>query len=72
MLLEPIRTSPLLIPGTQLRASMVIMGILCLGALAILFLQSRRPHPPEALYINRLKARKAAEEASEAPSQDSQ
>ena len=65
VLLEPIRTSPLLIPGTQLRASMVIMGAMCLAALIVLFLQSKKPHPPEALYINRLKAEKDTLETNE-------
>ena len=61
----PFRTSPLLIPGTQLRASMVIMGAMCLAALIVLFLQSKKPHPPEALYINRLKAEKDTLETNE-------
>lgn len=61
-LLEPLRTSPLLIPGTQLRASQVLMGTLALGALVWLIIESRRLHFPNDLYCNRNAAGKAAAE----------
>ena len=61
-LLEPLRTSPLLIPGTALRASQVIGGGMCLAALVILVVQSRKPHKPEDLYVNRIRAQSDAAE----------
>ena len=64
-LLEPLRTSPLLIPGTALRASQVIGGGMCLVALVILVVQSRRAHRPEDLYVNRVRAQSAAAEEKE-------
>ena len=64
-LLEPLRTSPLLIPGTALRASQVIGGGMCLVALVILIVQSRRAHRPEDLYVNRVRAQSAAAEEKE-------
>ena len=64
-LLEPLRTSPLLIPGTALRASQVIGGGMCLVALVILVVQSRRAHRPEDLYVNRIRAQSAAAEEKE-------
>lgn len=60
--LEGIRTSPLLIPGTSLRASQVLMGTLCAAAIIALIVLSRREHPAEKLWVNRVKA--AAEEKS--------
>ena len=55
-LLEGLRTSPLLIPGTSLRASQVLCGCMCLAALIILVVQSRRVHKKEDLYVNRVRA----------------
>lgn len=54
--------SPLLIPGTALRASQVIGGGMCLAALVILVVQSRKPHKPEDLYVNRIRAQNDAAE----------
>lgn len=54
-LLEGIRSAPLLIPGTSIRASQVLMGLLALGALAGLLVNAKKPHPAENLYQNRNK-----------------
>ena len=56
LLLEGIRTSPLLIPGTTLRASQVLMGSCCLIALVALILIGRKPHDPADLMVNRVRA----------------
>ena len=51
--------------ATALRASQVIGGGMCLVALVILVVQSRRPHKPEDLYVNRVRAQSAAAEKEE-------
>ena len=62
VLLEPIRSSPLYIPGTHWLASQVVMGLVCLGALAVLILQGRKNHDPADLWVNRSKADHKTEE----------
>ena len=51
--IEGLRTDSLLIPGTALRVSQLLSLALVLAMGAVLLRQSRRPHPPEALYVNR-------------------
>ena len=51
--LEGIRTGPLLIPGTQLRASQVLMGTCCGVAVILLIVLGRREHSPDQLWVNR-------------------
>ena len=58
--LEGLRTSPLYIPGTTLRASQVLMGAVFLAAVILLIVNGRKPHDPAELYINKVKAAKAA------------
>ena len=70
-LLEPLRTSPLLIPGTTLRASQVLCGGMCLAALIVLLVQSRRPHRKEDLYVNRVRA-ESAEAADNTSAEETQ
>jgi len=65
VLLESIRTSPLYIPGTRLLASQVLMGAVCLIAVIALIVQGRKPHDPEELWVNRVRAAKEAEETTE-------
>ena len=67
LVLEGLRTSPLYIPGTTLRASQVIMGAVFLVAVILLIVNGRKPHDPADLYINKVKAAKAA--AEEKPSE---
>lgn len=66
VLLEPIRSSPLYIPGTGLLASQVIMGAVTLIALALLLLLGRKPHDPEDLWVNRVRAEKEKTEPTPA------
>ena len=47
------------------RVSQVLAAVSCLAAVVVLFLLSRKAHKPEDLFVNRLAARKAAEEAEE-------
>lgn len=63
LMLEGLRTSPLLIPGTNLRSSQVLMGTVFAIATALLIRNSRRPHDPMKLHVNAVKA--AAEEKTE-------
>ena len=65
VLLEFLRTSPLLIPGTSLRASQVLMGAVCVFAAALLIRNTRRPHDPAQLWVNRVRAAKASGETPE-------
>lgn len=53
--IEGLRTDSLYIGGTGIRVSQALSIVLVLASLAILILQSRRAHPPEALYVNRVK-----------------
>jgi len=64
LVLEGLRTSPLLIPGTTLRASQVIMGAVFLAAVILLIVNGRKPHDPAELYINKVRAARAAEAAA--------
>ena len=68
LVLEGLRTSPLYIPGTTLRASQVIMGAVFLVAAVLLIVNGRKPHDPANLYINKVRAAKAA--AEEKPSEN--
>lgn len=58
LVLESLRTSPLLIPGTELRASQVLMGAVCAVSVFLLIRNGRRAHDPAELYINRIRAEK--------------
>lgn len=51
--IEGLRTDSLYIPGTALRVSQLLSLALAVGAALVLLRQSRRAHPPEALYVNR-------------------
>ena len=47
------------------RVSQVLAAVSCMIALVVLYLLSRREHKPEDLFVNKLAAKKAAEEAEE-------
>lgn len=64
--IEGLRTDSLYIPGTGIRVSQALAVVLCLTACAVLFVQLRRPHAPEELWVNKVKARRAAEGQEEA------
>ncbi len=59
--IEGLRTDSLYIGGSNIRVSQALSIALALIALAVLIVQSRRPHSPEELYVNRA-ARAGAEE----------
>ena len=59
--IEGLRTDSLYLFGTGIRVSQALSIALVLISIVILIIQSRRPHPPEKLYVNRVRA--AAEEA---------
>lgn len=58
--IEGLRTDSLYIGSTGIRVSQVLSAVLALAALITLIVQSRREHPPEALYVNRVAAAEAA------------
>lgn len=60
--IEGLRTDSLYIGGSNIRVSQALSIALALIALAVLIVQSRRPHPPEALYVNRAALESAKEE----------
>ena len=47
------------------RVSQVLAAISCLAAVVVLFLMSRKEHKPENLFVNKVAAKAAAEEAGE-------
>ncbi len=59
--IEGLRTDSLYIGGSGIRVSQLLSLILALTAGTILLLQSRKPHPPEKLYVNQI-AQKDKEE----------
>ena len=63
--IEGLRTDSLYIGSTNIRVSQALSIVLVLISLILLILQSRRPHPPEALYVNRVRAAEAATEETE-------
>ena len=60
--IEGLRTDSLYLFGSSIRVSQALSIVLVAITLVILIIQSRRPHPPEALYVNRV--RTAAEEST--------
>ena len=65
--IEGLLTDSLYIGSTNIRVSQALSIVLVLISLILLILQSRRPHPPEALYVNRVRAAEAATEETESP-----
>lgn len=61
--IEGLRTDSLYIGGSNIRVSQALSIALALIALAVLIAQSRKPHPPEALYANRAAGASAEEES---------
>ena len=62
---EGLRTDSLYIGSTNIRVSQALSIVLVLISLILLIRQSRRPHPPEKLYVNRVRAAEAAKEETE-------
>ena len=67
VLLEPIRSSPLYIPGTRLLASQVIMGAVMLASLALLVLLSRKNRESGSLWVDRVRAEQEKEKKEDTP-----
>ena len=63
--IEGLRTDSLYIGSTNIRVSQALSIVLVLISLTLLILLSRRPHPPETLYVNRVRAAEAAREETE-------
>ena len=53
--IEGLRTDSLYIGNTGIRVSQALSIVLVIVTLVILIVQSRRSHPPEALYVNQVK-----------------
>ena len=51
--IEGLRTDSLYLGSSNIRVSQLLSLILMLGSLILLIIQSRRKHPPEALFVNR-------------------
>ena len=54
--IEGLRTDSLYIGSSNIRVSQALSIALALISLSVLLIQSRRPHPPEKLYVNRAQA----------------
>ena len=65
--IEGLRTDSLYIPGSPIRVSQALSIVFALIALALLIVQARRPHPPEALYVNLSAAETAEAEDAQTP-----
>ena len=63
--IEGLRTDSLYIGSTNIRVSQALSIVLVLISLILLICQGRRPHPPEKLYVNRVRAAEAAKEEAE-------
>ena len=66
--IEGLRTDSLYIGSSNIRISQALSLVLAVVSLAVLLYQSRRPHPPEALFVNRVAA--AEEAAGEKPEEE--
>ena len=53
--IEGLRTDSLTLGSTGLRVSQLLSVVLAVGMAVLLLVQSRREHPPEALYVNRVR-----------------
>ena len=68
--IEGLRTDSLYIGSSNIRISQALSLVLAGISLALLLYQSRRPHPPEKLFVNRAAA--AAEAAGEKAEEDAE
>ena len=60
--IEGLRTDSLYLGSTNIRVSQLLSIVLCVSMGLVLLIQSRRPHPPEKLYVNRVKAEETPQE----------
>ena len=61
--IEGLRTDSLYIGSTGIRVSQALSILLALAAGLVLLVQSKRPHPPEKLFVNRVRAGAESTEA---------
>lgn len=62
--IEGLRTDSLYIGNTGIRVSQLLSLVIAATAGVILLVQSRRPHPPEALYVNQVNSNSDKEETN--------
>lgn len=67
--IEGLRTDSLYIAGSNIRVSQALSIALALISLVILIVQSRKPHPPEQLYVNRAARQGSGEDKTEEETQ---
>lgn len=66
--IEGLRTDSLYLPGTDIRVSQLLAGLSLLAGLIILFINKVfRRHEPERLWVNRVRAMKAAQASAGGP-----
>ena len=65
--IEGLRADSLYIGGTGIRVSQALSVVLALASGIALFVNSRKEHKPEALYVNVVKARESAHTETESP-----
>ena len=70
--IEGLRTDSLYIPGSNIRVSQLLSILLALLSLALLLRQSRRPHPEEALFVNRAKEQDTQTEDTQTPKENNE
>ncbi len=66
--IEGLRTDSLYIPGTSIRVSQLIAVASCAVAVLLLVYNAMKPHDPQKLFVNRVKAR-ASETETTAPAE---
>ena len=67
MALEGIRTAPMMVPGTELRVSQLVMAGFFAAALSMYYKNMPVKHDPKDLYVNRVKAEADAPAAEAEP-----
>jgi len=63
--IEGLRTDSLYIGSSGIRVSQALSVVLALTALIILFVQSRREHDPEKLFVNQIKNKEKSTDTEE-------
>lgn len=69
-MIEGLRTDSLYIPGTAIRVSQILAAASCAIAVILLVYNAMKPHDPEKLFVNRVKASEATEQEKGEPSDE--
>ena len=69
-MIEGLRTDSLYISGTAIRVSQILAAASCAIAVILLVYNAMKPHDPEKLFVNRVKARKDTEQEKGEPSDE--